>query len=141
MFAALEARANVLSAAIFFAVVFLGSWFGGKLWGLVPLAMCVSSGVFLWVRDVIRQGRDMEWSSEQQRGETAVLNLVPESVEWMNTAIGLIWALINPDMFISVADTLEDVMQASLPGIIEVSSFPQAPRCSISRTRLLNDRR
>lgn len=37
----------------------------------------------------------------------------------MNTLIGIVWGLINPDMFQSVADTLEDVMQASVPGIIE----------------------
>jgi Ca2+-dependent lipid-binding protein len=29
------------------------------------------------------------------------------------------WGLIDPDMFASVADTLEDVMQASIPGVIE----------------------
>lgn len=29
------------------------------------------------------------------------------------------WGLIDPDMFAGVADTLEDVMQASVPGIIE----------------------
>jgi Ca2+-dependent lipid-binding protein len=37
----------------------------------------------------------------------------------MNTLLGVIWGLINPDMFQGVADTLEDVMQASVPGIIE----------------------
>ena len=31
----------------------------------------------------------------------------------------LLRGLLNPDMFASVADTLEDVMQASVPGIIE----------------------
>lgn len=67
----------------------------------------MASGVFLWVKDLVRQGRDTEWSSEQKRGEAATLNLIPESVEWMNTAIGLIWGLINPDMFAAVADTLE----------------------------------
>ena len=29
------------------------------------------------------------------------------------------WGLIDPEMFAGVADTLEDVMQASVPGIIE----------------------
>lgn len=29
------------------------------------------------------------------------------------------WGLIDPDLFASVADTLEDVMQASVPGVIE----------------------
>jgi Ca2+-dependent lipid-binding protein len=37
----------------------------------------------------------------------------------MNTLLGIMWGLINPDMFQGVADTLEDVMQASVPGIIE----------------------
>lgn len=112
MYAALEARANVLCAGIFFAIAFIGKILGGSLWGLIPLGFCVASGVFLWVKDLIRQGRDVEWSSEQQRGETAVVNLIPESVEWMNTAIGLIWGLINPDMFAAVADTCE-----YLPGL------------------------
>jgi len=37
----------------------------------------------------------------------------------MNTFLGVVWGLVNPDMFATVADTLEDVMQASVPGIIE----------------------
>jgi Ca2+-dependent lipid-binding protein len=37
----------------------------------------------------------------------------------MNTFLGVMWGLIDPDMFAAVADTLEDVMQASVPGIIE----------------------
>lgn len=36
----------------------------------------------------------------------------------MNTFMSVVWGLINPDMFAAVADTLEDVMQASVPGII-----------------------
>lgn len=119
MYAAIEARANILCATIFFSIVLIGKMFGGALWGLLPLGFCVASGVFLWMKDLVRQGRDTEWYSEQRRGETAVVNLIPESVEWLNTAVGLIWSLINPDMFAAVADTLEDVMQASVPGVIE----------------------
>ncbi|KAK1761112.1 putative meiotically up-regulated protein [Echria macrotheca] len=119
MFEAIEARANVLCAAVLFAIIFMGKMFGGSLWGLIPLAACVTCGVYLWMKDLIRQGRDMEWSSEKKRGETAVVNLIPESVEWLNTALGLIWGLINPEMFAAVADTLEDVMQASIPGVVE----------------------
>jgi hypothetical protein len=120
MFETVEARANVLCAGVFLAVVVLGKTLGGgSLWTLVPLGACVASGVFLWAKDLVRQGRAVEWSSEQKRGETAVVNLIPESVEWLNTALGLIWGLVNPDMFAAVADTLEDIMQASLPGVIE----------------------
>jgi Ca2+-dependent lipid-binding protein len=49
----------------------------------------------------------------------ATANLIPESVEWMNTFLGVMWGLIDPDLFVGVADTLEDIMQASVPGIIE----------------------
>ncbi|KAK4157494.1 hypothetical protein C8A00DRAFT_29643 [Chaetomidium leptoderma] len=121
MFESIEARANVLCAGVFLGVVVLGKALGGggSLWTLVPLAAAVASGVFLWAKDLIRQGRATEWSAEQKRGETAVVNLIPESVEWLNTALGLVWGLVNPDMFVAVADTLEDVMQASVPGVIE----------------------
>ena len=37
----------------------------------------------------------------------------------MNTLLEVVWGLINPEMFQAVADTLEDVMQASVPGVIE----------------------
>lgn len=37
----------------------------------------------------------------------------------MNTFLGVMWGLINPDMLTPIADTIEDVMQASVPGVIE----------------------
>ncbi|ORY63986.1 uncharacterized protein BCR38DRAFT_409394 [Pseudomassariella vexata] len=119
MYNMIEKRATILCAAVFLVIISVGKIFGGRLLGLIPLAICVSSGIFLWMKDVVRQGRDIEWSSEQKRGEMATANLIPESVEWMNTLLGIVWGLINPEMFAAVADTLEDVMQASVPGVIE----------------------
>lgn len=118
MFASLEKRAGGLGIGILLAIVIVGKMFGGALKGLIPLGFCVASGVWLWMKEVVRSGREMEWSSEQERGQTATANLLPESVEWMNTFLGVVWGLINPDMFAAVADTLEDVMQASVPGVI-----------------------
>lgn len=54
-----------------------------------------------------------------ERVMQATANLLPESVEWMNTFMGIIWGLVNPDMLAPVADTIEDIMQASSPGVIE----------------------
>ncbi|MCJ1418967.1 hypothetical protein MMC32_005318 [Xylographa parallela] len=119
MYASLEKQADALCLTLFLATVIVGKMFGGSLWGLIPLGACIASGVFLWMKELVRRGRELEWSSEQQRGETAVANLLPESVEWMNHFLEILWGLINPDMFASVADTLEDVMQASVPGVIE----------------------
>ncbi|KAL2160081.1 hypothetical protein VTH06DRAFT_1736 [Thermothelomyces fergusii] len=120
VFASVEARANLLCAAIFLAIALLGGVVAGsRPWALVPLGAAVASAVFLWTRDLVRRGRAAEWSAERKRGETAVANLIPESVEWLNTAIGLVWGLVNPDVFVAVADTLEDVMQASVPAVVE----------------------
>lgn len=69
MFVTLEKRATKLCIGIFAAIIVLGRTFGGSLWGLIPLAACVVSGVWLWMQEVIRSGRDMEWSSEQLRGQ------------------------------------------------------------------------
>lgn len=119
MFQHVEHRGNFLCGGIFIGIIFVGKFFGGRLLGLIPLAACVASGVWLWIKDLIQQGRNNEWASEQDRGETATANLIPESVEWMNTMLSIVWGLINPEMFAGIADTLEDVMAASVPGIIE----------------------
>jgi hypothetical protein len=70
MFEALEKRAGGLCIAILLSVVILGKMFGGALKGLIPLGMCLASGVWLWMKEVVRSGREVEWSSEQSRGET-----------------------------------------------------------------------
>ncbi|KAG9080546.1 hypothetical protein FRC06_006453 [Ceratobasidium sp. 370] len=54
----------------------------------------------------------------RQRGEK-FSPPTPESVEWLNAFIKTIWGLVNPDMFVSVADMIEDVMQQSLPGLVD----------------------
>ncbi|KAH7356876.1 hypothetical protein BKA65DRAFT_592425 [Rhexocercosporidium sp. MPI-PUGE-AT-0058] len=119
MYKALETRTTVLCVGVLAAIVVLGKLFGGALHGLVPLGLCISSGIYLWMKDLVRRGRAQEWSTEKTRGEMATANLIPESVEWMNTFLGVMWGLIDPDLFASVAGTLEDVMQASVPSVIE----------------------
>jgi Ca2+-dependent lipid-binding protein len=119
MFAMLESRNIMLCTGIFLAIVFVGRMFGGKLLGLIPLAMCVTSALWLFNKEVIRSGRETEWHSEKERGQTATANLIPESVEWLNSMWEVGWKMVNPEMFTAVADTLEDVMQASVPGVIE----------------------
>lgn len=69
MFASLEKRATILAAGILIATVVVGKMFGGALKGLIPLGMCLSSGVFLWMKEVVRSGREVEWDSEAVRGQ------------------------------------------------------------------------
>ena len=91
MFASLEKQAGTLCIGVLLAVIILGKMFGGSLKGLIPTAACIASGIWLWMKEVVRSGREVEWSSEQSRGETAVANLIPESVEWMNHFLEIVW--------------------------------------------------
>jgi hypothetical protein len=74
MFASLEKKATVLAAGILVATVLVGKMFGGRLIGLIPLGMCLSSGVFLWMKEVIRSGREVEWDSEKTRGQVVCIS-------------------------------------------------------------------
>lgn len=47
---------------------------------------------------------------------------MPESTQWLNSLLASVWSLINPELFTSLADTLEDVMQASLPKLVRMVS-------------------
>lgn len=69
MLDSLQKRATALFIGIPIAIIILGRMCGGSLWGLIPLAACVTSGVWLWMQEVIRSGRAMEWSSEKLRGQ------------------------------------------------------------------------
>ncbi|EHL02877.1 putative Meiotically up-regulated gene protein [Glarea lozoyensis 74030] len=67
---------------------------------------------------------DEVWDSarvEEREGQKDSSRL-PESVAWMNSLLASVWPLVNPDLFASVVDMLEDVMQASLPKIIRMVS-------------------
>ncbi|KAF2842793.1 hypothetical protein M501DRAFT_28089 [Patellaria atrata CBS 101060] len=80
------------------------------------------------------------WQAEKEQGKKKADSRVAESTQWLNSLMGAIWPLVNPDLFISVADMLEvllfplqvksiytnknvqDVMQASLPKMIRMVS-------------------
>ncbi|KAG8733675.1 hypothetical protein FRC12_018805 [Ceratobasidium sp. 428] len=87
------------------------------------------------------------WDSERRRGVASVSvpehsddsgdghsKVLEESAEWANDLLKGLWPRIDPDLFVSVVDMLEDVMQASMPRIvhsIRVSDIGQgsiAPR-------------
>ena len=65
-------------------------------------------------REVDRVRHDMH----RQRGEKFAPP-IPESVEWLNAFTKVIWGLIPPDIFVPIADSIEDVMQQSLPKFVE----------------------
>ncbi|KAL4247548.1 hypothetical protein ABKN59_007359 [Abortiporus biennis] len=69
------------------------------------------------------------WHSERMRGLQAGANAgddsnasdgerMKESAEWANTLLRGIWPIINPDLFSSLVDMIEDIMQASAPKFV-----------------------
>lgn len=104
------------------------TWF---IWLLLPLVgvcliYCFVQGVQGWLRAKLAGiWEDEIW--EAARTEEHLLNKdgtqMPESVAWLNSLMGSVWPLINPDLFASLADMLEDVMQASLSKLIRMVSI------------------
>ncbi|QRW25571.1 C2 domain-containing protein [Rhizoctonia solani] len=91
----------------------------------------VVSGIILWFFNAFGRGF---FGFMFARRLSALLRLVSQllhrfpsalsrrklnAVEWLNAFIKTIWGLINPEMFVSVADMIEDIMQQSLPGFVD----------------------
>lgn len=43
----------------------------------------------------------------------------PESAAWLNTLLHSVWGIVNPALFTSVCDMLEDALQSSMPKMIK----------------------
>ncbi|KAF2876244.1 meiotically up-regulated gene 190 protein [Massariosphaeria phaeospora] len=87
------------------------------------VSAAVILGVRQWTENKIRGVWDTEvWHAERQQGKKLAKSQTAESAQWLNSLLASIWPLINPDLFLSVSDTLEDVMQASLPKMVRMVS-------------------
>ncbi|CZR62774.1 related to meiotically up-regulated gene 190 protein [Phialocephala subalpina] len=118
-FYALEGAVKGTEIGVIVGTVLLNGLFLG--WGFRSFfasffaGIIVASGIHLWLRNIQEDANAVNWDAERKRAVAATESLVPESVEWMNSLVGIVWNLINPEMFAAMADTLEDVMQASVP--------------------------
>ena len=65
---------------------------------------------------------DEVWDAAREQEEGQSESTTPESTQWLNSLLASMWPLVNPDLFNSLADTLEDVMQASLPKLVRMIS-------------------
>jgi len=52
-------------------------------------------------------------TKSQNRDETS-----PESAEWLNSFLHSVWPIVNPALFTSISDMLEDAMQVTLPKLV-----------------------
>ena len=118
-----------------------GIWRGTKQpqqssnWPFIPLSITIVTAFGLgfavifqiqgWLgKKVAEIWEDEIWDAArlQKANSNASGDHLPESVAWMNSLLSSVWPLINPDLFASVTDMLEDVMQASLPKVVRMVS-------------------
>lgn len=94
--------------------------------GFLSVTLGTAWGMGRWVAKKVDEIVDDETWETSRREEQAVLDSdteLPESVQWLNSLLSSIWPLINPDLFSSLIDMIEDVMQASLPKVVKMVSI------------------
>lgn len=69
-------------------------------------------------RQFSKEIQNIRYDQHRSRGE-AFSPPFPESVEWLNGLVKLVWGLIDPSFFIPIADMVEDILQQSLPGFVD----------------------
>lgn len=87
----------------------------------------IGAGIIWSVREWVRHRiediwESLVWEAARTEEDDTAKSPTPESTQWLNSILASVWALINPDLFTSLADTLEDVMQASLPKLVQMVS-------------------
>ncbi|RFU30479.1 hypothetical protein B7463_g5843, partial [Scytalidium lignicola] len=95
---------------------------GGLVWTAVSIIMIASLGSGIiwgisgWLSNKAKDiWEEKVWTGARQEEESQQSRKVtPESVQWLNSLLACVWPLVNPDLFRSFADTLEDVMQLNL---------------------------
>ena len=108
---------------------FANAWLTGTIIWLIGTAISVGaiSALIFGIRDWTTKRVDSLWDHEVWDANAQNYQVKPdahetETVAWLNALLGSVWPLVNPDLFTSLADTLEDVMQASLPKMVEMVS-------------------
>ncbi|KAI1774224.1 hypothetical protein F4818DRAFT_419265 [Hypoxylon cercidicola] len=127
VYAGLAVIVSLAAILLVFPTLFIGGgWsvlFTTALFVLLGAVTVVGMG--RWVNKRTSEVFDDETWDSARREEQAVLNEneeLPESVQWLNSLFSAIWPLVNPDLFTSLVDQIEDIMQASLPKVIKMVS-------------------
>lgn len=94
---------------------------------ILIIGIAIGTGLVLGVRGWLRKRigdvwDDQVWDAARKEEQENADSPTPESTQWLNSLLSSVWSLINPDLFTSLVDKLEDVMQASLPKLVRMIS-------------------
>ncbi|KAF9730491.1 hypothetical protein PMIN06_001344 [Paraphaeosphaeria minitans] len=121
--------ASIVTVVALFQFTRSSTGWSRALFLLLEVAACVGvSGAVImgtrqWIENRINDVWETEvWQAEREKGQKLAKTNIPESAQWLNSFLASVWPLINPDLYTSISDTLEDVMQASLPKMVRMVS-------------------
>ncbi|KAI9497976.1 hypothetical protein BDB00DRAFT_755787 [Zychaea mexicana] len=98
-----------------FACYFFGRLHVGYFLGLVSILL---GAMTYWVLGTETE-EGLNWQLEKQEGAKTLYDTRGETVEWMNYFVQKIWRSIDPNVFVSVEDILEDTLQSIAPAVIK----------------------
>lgn len=93
--------------------------------GFLSVTLGTAWGMSRWISKKVEEIVEDETWDASRREEEATVDAdteLPESVQWLNSFVASIWPLVNPDLFSSLIDQVEDIMQASLPKVVKMVS-------------------
>lgn len=113
-------------------------WAGSVLAIFTLEAVVLGCGLWairIWVENKVDDFWEDQTQGDERQSEIENAEAPPpESTQWLNSILAAVWPLVNPGLFASLADTLEDSMQASLPtlvnmiGVEDLGQGSEAPR-------------
>ena len=119
----------VIAQFTFFGLNGRADWVRVGFGAIILLSLGLLSGLLVtfslrgWLENRVRAiWSDHVWDAAHQHEVKGSGRKKPESVLWLNSLLASLWGIINPDLFTSLMDTIEDVMQASLPKLVRMVS-------------------
>lgn len=125
------------SSTTYIATAFVGAFLFSTLFsGVTARVLCLIPPAFLSYSLFFRMNKASEadfeqrmWHAERMRGLAAGSDVdgdgkvtdeerTRESAEWANALVRGLWPILNTDLFSSLIDMLEDIMQSSVPKFI-----------------------
>ncbi|KII94416.1 hypothetical protein PLICRDRAFT_172066 [Plicaturopsis crispa FD-325 SS-3] len=82
------------------------------------LASVLATGVYALLHRPLDVGAVQDAYNHEKQPVDEDTKERPESAAWLNSLLHSLWPIVNPDLFTSISDMLEDAMQASLPRMV-----------------------
>lgn len=125
---------NIIYIALAYTLSFLASRLISNSFLSITLALVLPTSLayILFFRINTLSQNDFDdrvWDSERMRGLQAGSDLngdgkvegderTKEGAEWANAVLRGVWPIVTPDLFATMMDILEDIMQSSAPGFV-----------------------